>query len=240
MKRFYACLCALALLVCLFCGGNCEQEAARREVIYFYENYCESCSPAEDFREYFRSLTGVSLEECNYAAHNIARSDGQAVLAEAESLFGLKNPNIPMVIVDGSVYCGAAEMDSLLAQDALTWGSTDSKIVLLTDAACENCARAAGVLETLPETVVLRRGILEIDSAVDCEIIDIGAQPELAAQFFDAYCVPEEQRTAPCTFYADRYLSGAEAIEKNLAAEVELGWAAGGVKIPTADALLQE
>lgn len=237
MKRFSVCLCALALLVCLFCAGVCEQEAARREVIYFYENYCESCSPAEDFREHFRSLTGVSLEECDYTAHNIARSDGQTALAEAEMLYGLENPNIPMVIVDGSVYCGAAEMESLLAQDALAWGSTDSTIVLLTGPAC---ADIADVLESLPESVVLRRGILEIESEVVCEIIDIGAQPEFAAQLFDAYCVPEEQRAAPCAFYADRYLSGAEAIEKNLAAEVELGWAAGGVKLPAADAPLQE
>lgn len=241
MKRFSACLCILALLVCLMRNGCCEQETLRREVIYFYENYCESCSPEEDFREYFRALTGVSLDECDYLAYNIARSSGQTALAEAEALHGLDNPNIPMVIVDGAVYCGAAEMESTLASDALEWGvSTDSTIILLTLPFCENCVRAAEVMENLPETVVLRRGNLEIESAVIFESVDIGAQPELVAQLFEARSVPEEQRIAPCVFYADRYLSGIEAIEKNLAAEVELGWAAGGVKLPPAGAPLQE
>lgn len=240
IKRFSACLCVLALL-CLFCHGCCEQEIPQREVLYFYENYCESCSPEEDFIEYFRTLTGVSLAECDYRAYNIARSDGQSALAEAEDRCGLNDPNIPMVIIDGIPYCGASEMENSLVQDALSWGnSTDSTVVLLTVPMCESCTRAATVLENLPDTVTLRRGNLEIESTVVCEIIDISTQPELAAQFFDAYSVPDEQRIAPSVFFADRYLCGAEAIERNLQAEVELGWAAGGIKLLSVDAPLQE
>lgn len=241
MKRFSAWLCIFSLLVCLFCQGQCEQEIPRREVIYFYENYCESCAPEEDFIEYFRSLTGVSLAECDYRAFNIARSSGQSALAEAEELYGLKDWNIPMAIVDGEVYCGAAEMESALVEDALSWGvSTDSTVVLLTVPMCESCAGAAEILENLPETVLLRRGNLEIESAVIVQTIDISTQPEAAEQLFEIYAVPDGQRIAPCVFYADRYLSGLEAIRKNLAAEVELGWAAGGIKLPSADAPMQE
>ena len=146
-----------------------------------------------------------------------------------------------MAIVDGAVYCGAAEMESALVEDALSWGvSTDSTVVLLTVPMCESCADAAEILKSLPETVLLRRGNLEIESSVIVQIIDIGTQPEAAAQFFENYAVPDEQRIAPCVFYADRYLSGAEAIQKNLAAEVALGWAAGGIKLPLADTLIQE
>lgn len=241
MKRFSACLIVFVLFISIFCHGFCEQDGPRREVLYFYENYCESCSPDEDFFEYFRSLTGIPLDECDYLAYNVARSSGRTALAEAEALYGLSDTSIPMVIVDGIAYCGAAEMESGLVEDALEWGaSTDSAVVLLTVPMCESCVRAKKVLENLPETVKLRRGNLEIESAVICEVIDISAQPELAARFFDAYSVPDEQRIAPSVFFADRYLCGADAIEKNLAAEVELGWAAGGVKLPSADTPSQE
>lgn len=236
MKRFFACLTILALLICQLCSGFCEAVDAQMEVIYFYENYCESCAPEEDFIEYFRSLTGVSLTGCDYRAYNVARSSGQTALAEAEALYELENVNIPMVIVDGTAYCGASQMESALAEDALSWGgTTDSCIVLLTVPMCENCVRAGKTLKTLPETVLLKRGNLEIESKVMVETIDISAQPEIAARLFDAYAVPDEQRIAPSVFYADRYLSGIEAIEKSLAAEVALGWAAGGVLLPPAE-----
>lgn len=230
MKRLIACLTAFMLLFGFQLSACPEEAQTQREVLYFYTNFCESCAPEDEFAEYFRSLTGVPLSKCNYSAYNTVKSSGQNALKEATERYGLTRTSTPMVIVDGIAYYGAGEMETALASDALAWSeSTDSVIVLLTVPMCENRVRVSKTLESLPETVSVKRGNLEIESAVVLRIIDITEYPELASRLFDAYSVPEESRIAPSVFYADRYLSGADAIEKSLIAEVELGWAAGGV-----------
>ena len=241
MRRLMACLMMVLMSVCFFSHALCENEAPGREVLYFFENYCESCNPEEDFKAYFRSLTGVSLDACDYRAYNTAKSSGQKALSEAAQKYGLQKTSVPMVIVDGIAYYGAGEMDEALVVDALSWGeTTDSVIVLLTVPMCESCLRAAKTLKQLPETVILKRGNHEIESVVVPQIIDITEQPALAAVLFDAYSVPEEKRIAPSVFYADTCLNGADEIEKRLIAEVALGWAQGGVKLLTEETLPQE
>ncbi len=241
MRRLMACLMMVLMSVCFFSHALCENEAPGREVLYFFENYCESCNPEEDFKAYFRSLTGVSLDACDYRAYNTAKSSGQKALSEAAQKYGLEKTSVPMVIVDGIAYYGAGEMDEALVVDALSWGeTTDSVIVLLTVPMCESCLRAAKTLKQLPETVILKRGNHEIESVVIPQIIDITEQPALAAALFDAYSVPEEKRIAPSVFYADTCLNGVDEIEKRLIAEVALGWAQGGVKLLTEETLPQE
>ena len=241
MRRLMACLMMVLMSVCFFSHALCENEAPGREVLYFFENYCESCNPEEDFKAYFRSLTGVSLDACDYRAYNTVKSSGQKALSEAAQKYGLEKTSVPMVIVDGIAYYGAGEMDEALVVDALSWGeTTDSVIVLLTVPMCESCLRAAKTLKQLPETVILKRGNHEIESVVIPQIIDITEQPALAAALFDAYSVPEEKRIAPSVFYADTCLNGADEIGKRLIAEVALGWAQGGVKLLTEETLPQE
>lgn len=241
LKRLVAFMTAFLTIFGLVFHAFCEEEPKAREVLYFYENYCESCSPEEDFKEYFRSLTGISIDECEYLAYNTVRSSGQKALKDACERYGLEKKRMPMVIVDGKAYYGAGEMENVLTADALLWGeSTDSVIVLLTVPFCESCVRAVKELEKLPETVMLKRGNIEIESRVIVEKMDISKNSGLAAQLFDTYSVPEEERIAPCAFYADRYLSGADAIEERLLSEVLLGWAAGGVDILTSETENQE
>ena len=241
MRRLMACLMMVLMSICFFSCALCEDEVPGREVLYFFENYCESCNPEEDFKAYFRSLTGVSLDACDYRAYNTAKSSGQKALSEAAQKYGLQKTSVPMVIVDGIAYYGAGEMDEALVVDALSWGeTTDSVIVLLTVPMCESCLRAAKTLKQLPETVILKRGNHELESVVVPQIIDITEQPTLAAALFDAYSVPEEKRIAPSVFYADTCLNGADEIEKRLIAEVALGWAQGGVKLLTEETLPEE
>ena len=167
MRRLMACLMMVLMSVCFFSHALCENEAPGREVLYFFENYCESCNPEEDFKAYFRSLTGVSLDACDYRAYNTAKSSGQKALSKAAQKYGLEKTSVPMVIVDGIAYYGAGEMDEALVVDALSWGeTTDSVIVLLTVPMCESCLRAAKTLKQLPETVILKRGNHEIESVV--------------------------------------------------------------------------
>ena len=228
MKRLFTLLCLVPLLF-----AHSAQAESAHDILYFYENYCESCSPEEDFQEYFESLTGFSLSDCTYSAYNIAHDSGKDALARAAADLNLDNPSVPLVIVDGVAYRGANELESRLPADALAWGGeTDSTVVYLYVPACESCARAVKVLDSLPETVTLRRGMVEIESKVVVERIDVSAQPETARQLFEAYGVPDGERVTPCVFLPDRYLSGADAIEKSLSDMVRLGWAAGSVEFP--------
>lgn len=203
----------------------------KREVIYFYRNYCESCTPEEDFYDYYLSLTGQPLTECSYTAHNVAKTAGMAEYEKAVSAYSIENPSIPMVIVDGRAYSGATEMETSLSKEALAWGTgTDSTVVYLYVPACESCRRAQAVLEALPESIVLKRGAIEIESRVIIEKIDISANPGAAQALFDAYGVADDERITPSVFLNRTYLSGADDIEKSLKDMVSLGWAAGGVK----------
>lgn len=217
------------------CGASAESEAC--EVLYFYENYCESCTPEESFRDYFKSLTGLSMDSCAYTAYNIVHDAGRKEYEAVCASLNLTDPSVPMAVVNGVAYCGSSEMETALPEAALSWGApTDSTIVYLYVPACESCAKAVAVLDALPETVSVSRGTLQIESRVVVERIDVSAQPETARLLFEAYNVPDAQRITPCVFLPDRYLSGASAIEDKLPLMVELGWAAGEVALPEAEA----
>ena len=222
---------ALALLVLILLPGACAR-AERRRVLYFYENYCEACRPEEEFADTFYALTGERLADCEFTAYNTVRSDGRAALEAAKTEYALERVSLPMVVVDGKAYCGAKEMETSLAETALSWQETkDSEILYLYTPACESCARAAAVLETLPETITVRRGESEFESKIVVRRVDASAEPALAAALFDAYAAPDEKRITPAVFYGDTYLSGADAIERGLPGAVTLGWAAGGVRV---------
>ena len=92
-----------------------------------------------------------------------------------------------------------------------------SEIIYLYLPACESCARAVAALDALPETVTVARGGEEIESPVTVTRVDISADPARADALFDAYGVPEDDRIAPCVFFGSEYLSGADAIESQLA-----------------------
>lgn len=223
-------LLALALLALALLPVRARAEADRHSVTYFYRNYCEACAPEEDFAEEFRALTGLSLSECDFTGWNVVRSDGQAALDAALAEHGLASASLPMVIVDGAVYQGAAEMNADLARAALSWRATnDSEILYLYVPACESCARAEAALDALPDSVTLKRGDQTLESRVTVRRVDVSADPGYADALFEAYDVPDAQRVTPIAFFADRYLAGAEAIEARLGESVRLGWAAGGV-----------
>ena len=54
MKRLFALLALLLLAL----PATAE---STHKVLYFYENYCESCDPEAEFAEDFLELTGVAL-----------------------------------------------------------------------------------------------------------------------------------------------------------------------------------
>lgn len=227
MRRLRLCLAALLLL-----AAGARAEPARHAVEYYYINYCESCTPEEDFAARFQSLTGVKLSDCDFTGYNAARADGQAALEAAAERHGLSDPALPMAIVDGAVYQGAGQMNSLLARTALEWHDTlDSEVLFLYVPACERCDLAEAALDALPASVTVRRGDEVFESAVVVRRVDVSADPAYANALFEAYGVPDARRVTPIAFFADRYLSGADAIAERLGQEVALGLACGGVPV---------
>ena len=226
MRRLLPLLMLLAL--CLPALG----EETRHTVEYFYSNYCEQCDPAGEFAEQLEQLTGLKAADCDYTAWNTVRGSGQAALDAAIERYGLTDVFLPMVIVDGKAYMGAEQMNTALASESLSWGGTnDSAIVYLYVPACESCAKARQTLDALPESVTLTRGSVRFESAVTVTEIDVSEQPETANALFEAYSVPDDERVTPIAFFADRYLSGADAIAEKLPKMVSLGWAVGGVSV---------
>ena len=225
VKRLLLALAALLLVL-----PAALADAAEHTVAYYYRNYCESCDPEGDFAAEFRSLTGVKLEDCDFTAYNVARSDGQAALERALEEHGMARASLPMAIVDGIVYEGSGEMTSDLARASLAWrGTTDSEILFLYTPACERCVEAEAALDSLPQQVEVSRGQEKFTSRVTVRRVDLSAEPAFGEALFEAYSVPDEKRVTPIAFFSDRYLSGADAILARLADEVSLGWAVGGV-----------
>lgn len=50
--------------------------AAESDRIYFYENFCESCDPVQEFAETFERLTGQAASEDSFESWNTIRSAG--------------------------------------------------------------------------------------------------------------------------------------------------------------------
>lgn len=107
----------------------------------------------------------------------------------------------------------------------------DSHIVYLYVPACESCAGAVAVLESLGESVDVSGDGIQGQSAVKIERIDVSAQPEVARQMFADYNVPDDDRITPCVFFGEHYLSGIEAIEENLARMIGEGLAVGETEV---------
>lgn len=229
MRRLFA-LAILGLLTA--CASLClaESGAKAHTVEYYYRSYCEACAPEEDFAAEFQALTGTKLSDCDFAAWNVVRADGQAALSAALVRLGLDDAALPLAIVDGVAYQGSAQMNARLAEAALAWHDTlDSEILYCYVPACESCEEAEAALDALPEAVTFRRGDREIESRVTVRRVDVSADPAFAEALYEAYAVPDDRRVTPIAFFADRYLSGVKDIRDRLAAEVALGWASGGV-----------
>ena len=107
----------------------------------------------------------------------------------------------------------------------------DSRIVYLYVPACESCARAVEVLESLPDSVVISNKDVKGQSVVQIEHIDISARPEVARQMFADFAVPDDERITPCVFFGEHYLSGIAAIERDLANMIGQGMAMGEIEV---------
>lgn len=106
-----------------------------------------------------------------------------------------------------------------------------SKLYYLYITACESCQEASGLIEALPETIRVTVDGETAPSALEVEKINLTADNERAMAVFQAYNVPQEERTAPMILAGERYYPGVDAIRRFLSQDLPNGAAMGTPQI---------
>lgn len=222
----------LIILLAALCGYSepAQAESSKPLLYYFYENYCDSCHPDQDFMQEFTDLTGKSISDYQYLPYNVRYEDNKALFEQIAQEFEIPEEEqlLPMAIVDGTVYAGSAAISRDLSINFTQQAnSTDSVLYYLYVTACSSCAQAAEAIDSLPETIEVTRGQHTFESKIVVHRININEQPEVAKALFEKYFVPESRQTAPIVFLANTYLSDSESIARSLNFALQRGSAVG-------------
>ena len=187
-------------------------------LLYFFENYCDSCKPEQEFADSFNGLTGKNMSDYRYRYYNVKLAADREAYEQAIKDYNIPADEqyLPMAIVDGVVYAGNSKIESAMPAAFTANESTDSVMYYLYSPSCESCAEAKATLDGLPETITVHRGSYEFESKINLIRIDIYDQPGVAKALFDKYNVPEDKQVTPILFLRDMYLNGAERINRML------------------------
>ena len=208
MKRHFWVL----LLVGLFWPILTVSAEQRPELLYFFENYCASCEPEQEFMEAFYRQTGESATEYQCAFYNLRFQSARDAYSRAVETYGLteEQQKLPLLIWKGTIYAGTEAIQSLPTQSVLEVDG--SMVYYLYVPACASCAIAEEVLKSLPETV----NVGGKDYPVTVRKVDISQETALALSLFQACRIPETERVAPLAIVGSQYFSGHEAIQTGL------------------------
>ena len=201
----------------------------RPTLLYFFEEYCDSCHPEIDFSETFHTLTGRHVSEYAYSYYNVRFADNRLLFEKTADEYGIAQEDrlLPMAIVNGKVYPGDSKITLAMPLDFIENTSTDSLIYYLYSPACESCADAEKFLDALSGSIEVTRGEARFDSSIVVNRINIYDDPSTAAALFQRYQVPDDKQTTPIVFLRERYLNGAERIERYLEFYLKTGEAVG-------------
>lgn len=221
-------LCA-ALLACACCALADGTDAQKPLILYFFENYCDSCHPEAEFMEEFPELTGRKLSDFELRYYNVRLASDRAAYEQALEDYEVPEDQqfLPMAIVDGVVYAGSTRINSALPADFTENQSTDSVIYYLYSPSCEGCAQVEDTLNSLPASLTVERGDYEFESEVRLIKVNIYEELDVAQALFDRYAVPEDKQTTPIVFLRDTYYNGADRINMMLEFALEHAQAVG-------------
>jgi hypothetical protein len=97
---------------------------------------------------------------------------------------------------------------------AVTAEARPSKVYYLYITACESCHEASGLIDALPETIEVTTNGEKFTSPLEVVRINLTADTAGALKLFDAFHVPEEDRTAPMVLAGSAYYAGVDAIRR--------------------------
>lgn len=180
---------ALALLIFALAALFGAAWADKPVLEYYYENYCESCRPDEDFAEEFRTLTADDVEHWTYRTYNLVTSSGRAAYNEMLSRLHLESRqgSLPVAVLDGHAFIGTAEIAERLPEYAVRrLHSRDSVLYCLN---ADESVRA--MLDELPETIRVTLGRYSFDSPLRVECAE-GEQARALAEKWGLDSLPED------------------------------------------------
>ena len=222
MKRL---ICGL-VLIALLCTAAMAEDAGVLE--YYYANYCESCSPDQEFAAEFEAMSGQKIDAWVYLPYNVVTRAGQEAYREMLDRLGLQDEdNFPVAVVNGRAFVGsaalAAELPAFLVEQM---DSTDSVVYYLRSDD-ESCAETDEWAADCPEAIEVTLGKYSFESCLRIVTLDVDEQAGEAERLLDAFGVPEAQRRAPVMLAGSGCWQGAEAIRIFLDFQLAKGAALG-------------
>lgn len=102
-------------------------------------------------------------------------------------------------------------------------GALPSRLYYIYITACESCHEVSSLIEALPDAVQVPEGGAAFSSPVEVIRVNLTSDPGRALKLFDAYRVPQENRTAPMVLAGDAYYAGVDRIRRFLAEGLSAG-----------------
>jgi len=224
MKRIVLLCLFLLLLV------PSADAADQPELRYFYQNICEACDAETELAETLYLLAEQDITAYDYTLYNVLTESGKAAYLAALKQFAIpqEEQGLPFLIIGDQYYTGQNAIYSAFSSVQLVDASgQDSVIYYVYLPACESCAEAKKVLDTLPAAVTVYHNGMPLQSKVSVIAVDMSCGLGAAQQLFRQYQVPEDEQTAPAVFLGNDCLLGGEAIASALPQLVLDGMAVG-------------
>lgn len=100
---------------------------------FFFENYCDSCKPENEFMASFNDLTGKDISDYRYRYYNVRTAANMELYKQALIDYGVPEDEqyLPMAIVDGVAYPGNSKIANAMPAHFTQNESTDSVIYYL-------------------------------------------------------------------------------------------------------------
>ncbi len=89
--------------------------------------------------------------------------------------------------------------------------------------ACESCHEASGLIDALPEAIQVTSDGEAFSSPLQVVRVNLTADSGRAMKLFEAFRVPEEDRTAPMVLAGDAYYAGVDAIRRFVTQDLPAG-----------------
>lgn len=169
VRKVLVWMAGLILLTCV----SAFAEDSRPILEYYYENYCESCHPDQDFAAEFSALTADSIENWDYRAYNVVQRYGETAYDEMRTRLGLSRgeTSFPVVVLEDHAFIGSAEIYEKLPEYVVRqWLSRDSVLYCL-NLQSDATGEVQAMLRALPDRISVTLGRYTFESQI--KIVEI-------------------------------------------------------------------
>lgn len=180
-----------ALLLWALLALPAAARAEKPTLEYYYENYCESCYPDEEFAEQFRALALDDAAQWDYRPFNVVTSAGRTAYDEMLGRLGLEDRrgSMPVAVMEGHAFVGTAEIAEKLPEYAVSRLHSLDSVLYCLNLDADDEVRV--LMDELPESIRVTLGRYAFDSPVHVERAE-GEQARALAERWGLESLPEE------------------------------------------------